>query len=106
MNNPVARFDDITWVEVAAGAREKRFQSGPNVCRLLELSTRFVELEWCQNAHFGYVINGQFSIEFRDQVTHYRGGDGICIHAGAASEHKAAVSDKVTLFLVEFDGDV
>ena len=94
-------FARLTWKHIANGAREKRIESPTFIFRLVEFSPGFIEHEWCQKAHFGYVISGKFAITFRDETVQYQQGDGICINAGRESEHKAVVTEVVQLFLVE-----
>jgi len=101
MNSRLIQFDDIDWVVVGPHAREKRSRSVDQACRILQLAPGFKEADWCQKAHAGYVIDGHFSIEFRDRVIQYRADDGFCIQSGIESEHRAIVENTVTLFLVE-----
>ncbi len=101
MNEPLARFADIAWDEVAPGAREKRVDVVGAAMRIVEFAPGFTERVWCQKTHVGYVIDGEFSIQFRDTVVRYQKGDGIYINSGVESEHKAVVNEVVTLFLVE-----
>jgi quercetin dioxygenase-like cupin family protein len=96
-----AHFAEIAWTHIASGAREKRVETAKSVMRIVEFSPGFLERDWCQNAHVGYVIEGNFAIQFHDSVLQYQEGDGICINAGTESEHKAVVTEVVTLFLVE-----
>ena len=104
MEHPIVRFAEMPWIEIAPGAREKKFRSASQVLRLLELAPGFEETEWCLRQHFGIVAEGAFSIQFSNRTMHYTKGDGISIAAGEKSKHRALVSETpVTLFLVEFD---
>jgi quercetin dioxygenase-like cupin family protein len=101
MANQLVHFDELAWENIASGAREKRVETAHSVLRLVQFSPGFVETAWCQQAHIGYVVGGALTIQFRDSMLQYQEGDGLCINAGAASEHKAVVTEAVTLFLVE-----
>lgn len=94
-------FANAPWEPIAIGARQKRVETADSVLRLVELSPGFVEGDWCRKAHVGYVVSGSLAIEFRDGLLRYREGDGLGIRAGEESEHKAVVTEAVTLFLVE-----
>lgn len=69
--------------------------------RLLELKPPFVENDWCSKPHTGYVVEGAFSIKFRDRTTTVVAGDGLLIEGGVENEHKAIVDRPVLLFLIE-----
>ncbi|MCA9264068.1 MAG: cupin domain-containing protein, partial [Planctomycetales bacterium] len=101
MTIPIAKFADMAWTDIATGVREKRIESPRHTMRLVEFSPGFIERDWCQKSHFGYVLSGELAIQFRDNTVRYQQGDGICIDAGAESEHKAIVTEVVILFLVE-----
>lgn len=91
----------MPWQDVVVGVREKRVETLQSTIRIVEFSPGFVERDWCQQAHLGYVIRGELGIQFRDRELRFREGDGICIEAGAEFEHKAIVTEVVTLLLVE-----
>lgn len=90
-----------TWNDVANSVREKRVETLNSTIRIVEFSPGFVERDWCQKAHVGYVISGKLKIQFRNSELRYQEGDGISIDAGAEREHRAIVTEVVTLFLVE-----
>ncbi len=105
MNKSQVEFDLIPWLDIAPGAGEKRFACNGTVIRLLEFSPPFVEHDWCIKPHAGYVVDGRFSIQFRDRKESFATGDGILIYAGDSNAHKAVVDQLVVLFLVETHTD-
>ena len=95
-------FDSLAWQEAMPGARFKVFGDGRKQLRLLELTSEFVEPDWCEKGHIGIVLNGELEIDFRGKVVRYPEGSAIFIPAGAAHGHKGrAITPTVRLFLVE-----
>lgn len=95
-------FESLEWQDGIRGARFKAFRSGNKQLRLLEFTSEFIEPDWCEKGHVGFVIQGELEIDFRGQMVHYPQGSGIFIPSGAASGHKArSITPTVMLFLVE-----
>ena len=95
-------FDAIEWQPLLPGARAKIHRSGSKQLRLVEFTAEFVEPQWCEKGHIGFVLLGTLEITFRDQVILYSEGSGIFIAPGSASAHKGrAVTPVVRLVLVE-----
>ena len=95
-------FDALDWQDGIRGARFKVFRSGTKQLRLLEFTSEFVEPDWCEKAHIGFVIQGELEIDFRGSVVRYPQGSGIFIPGGSASGHKArSITPVALLFLVE-----
>ena len=93
-------FDALEWQNGISGARFKVFQSGTKQLRLLELTREFIEPEWCEKGHAGFVVQGELEIDFQGKAVRYPQGSGIFIPAGTA--HKArSITPAVLLFLVE-----
>jgi quercetin dioxygenase-like cupin family protein len=93
-------FDALEWQNGRPGARFKVFQNGTKQLRLLELTQEFVEPEWCEKGHLGFVVQGELEIDFQGQSVRYPQGSGIFILADSA--HKArSITPAVLLFLVE-----
>ncbi|TWU59951.1 Cupin domain protein [Rubripirellula tenax] len=101
MNAARINFQLLPWVDLAPGAREKRVAHSEGVLRLVEFSPPFIEDDWCVKGHCGYVLDGQFSIQFGDRVEILQAGDGILIPAGQSNAHKAIVQQPVLLLLME-----
>ncbi|MGA7595031.1 MAG: hypothetical protein WCA64_07535 [Gallionella sp.] len=95
-------FDSLDWQASVHGMRFKTFRSAEKQVRLVEFTDEFVEPDWCDKAHIGYVIQGELEIDFHGNLVRYPDGSGIFIPSGSASGHKArSVTPTVRLFLVE-----
>lgn len=49
-------FDSLAWQEALPGARFKVFGDGRKQMHLLELTSGFVEPDWCEKGHVGFVL--------------------------------------------------
>ncbi len=95
-------FELLPWQSTLPGARFKSFQAGTKQIRLLELSSEFVEPDWCENGHVGLVLEGTLEVNFNDHAIIYPQWSGIFISPGATCAHKAkSLTPFVQLFLVE-----
>ncbi len=95
-------FDEIEWQSPHPGARFKVFRDGTRQVRLLELTPEFVETEWCEKEHVGFVVEGELEIDFSGRVVRFPQGSALLIPSGATHAHKArAVTAHALLFLVE-----
>ena len=93
-------FPNREWDKSVSGLRTKTFESNGKIIRLAEFSEDFVETEWCEKGHIGFVLDGKLEIDFGDQKIIFSKGDGISIPEGKKhiGNH---LSKKVFLFLVE-----
>ncbi|MFZ5868084.1 MAG: cupin domain-containing protein [Thermodesulfobacteriota bacterium] len=95
-------FDSIPWETPAQGVRAKILKQDGKQLRLVEFTREFVEPDWCQKGHFGYVLEGQLEIDFDGTRVLFAQGDGVFIPPGEAHKHMARVlTDVVRLILVE-----
>lgn len=95
-------FDSLEWQNSIHGARFKAFRCGTKQLRLVEFTSEFVEPDWCEKEHIGYVIRGELEIDFQGHLVRYLEGSGIFIPSGSASRHKGrSITPTVLLFLVE-----
>lgn len=95
-------FDALDWQDGIRGARFKVFAVDTKQLRLLEFTSEFVEPDWCEKAHIGFVVHGELEIDFRGSVVRYPQGSALFIPSGVTNGHKArSVKSKVLLFLVE-----
>ncbi len=95
-------FDSLEWQNGIHGARFKAFRSGSKQLRLLEFTSEFIEPEWCEKGHIGFVVQGELEIDFNGKLVCFPEGSGIFIPAGSANVHKArSMTPTVLLFLVE-----
>jgi quercetin dioxygenase-like cupin family protein len=96
-----AEFETVAWESPAPKVRFKVIRRNGVQLRLLEFSRGFVEDDWCTKKHYGYVLAGELALEMPEGTVHVRAGEGIVL-SGVNSKHKAsALTDTVTLFLVE-----
>ena len=95
-------FDSLAWQEALPGARFKAFSAGQKQMRLLEFTSEFIEPDWCEKGHVGFVLRGELEIDFDGRIVRYAEGTGIFIPKGASTRHKArSLTPTVLLFLVE-----
>lgn len=97
-----AEFDSLPWDTSIPGVRVKVFRDGQKQMRLAEFSSEFVEQQWCEKGHIGFVLRGELEIDFLGKLVRYPEGSGISIPQGTTHGHKArSVTSSVLLFLVE-----
>jgi quercetin dioxygenase-like cupin family protein len=95
-------FDQIEWHSPQPGVRFKAARIGSNQVRLVEFTSEFVEREWCEKGHAGFVLAGELEIDFSGHVVQFPEGSALLIPAGRDHRHKARVlTPLVRLFLVE-----
>ncbi len=95
-------FDSLEWQSLLPGARAKVYRKGSKQIRLVEFTSEFVEPQWCEKGHIGFVLSGALEVDFRGEVVSYPEGSGIFISSGSSGAHKAcSVTPVVHLVLVE-----
>ena len=95
-------FNSLQWESPLPGVRFKAYKNKNKLLRFVEYSSEFIEPEWCTKSHTGYVIEGEFEINFDGTKVKYTKGDGIFIPGGEEHRHKANIlSNKVIVFLSE-----
>ena len=95
-------FDSLQWQSPLPGVSFKAYREGPKQVRLVEFSSEFVEPEWCEKGHVGYVLEGTLEVNFKGRVVVYPQGSGIFIPAGIATAHKGrSITPLVRVVLVE-----
>jgi hypothetical protein len=94
-------FDSIHWESPMPGLRCKIAAQGDKRLRFVEYSGE-LEPHWCENGHIGYILEGEFEIEFESEILTYRPGDGVFILPGPEHRHKGRVlTDTVKVIFVE-----
>lgn len=92
----------MAWTSPREGVRFKTYKQADQQLRLVEFTKEFIELDWCQKAHTGYVLEGEMVIDFNGKLTPFKAGDALIIPQGDEHKHKAHVtSERVMLFLAE-----
>lgn len=104
MSKGLIGFKQMEWTSRGPGLREKRYKKAGQTLRLVEFSSGFIEKEWCIKAHFGYVLDGSFSIDFDGKLVNYRKGEGIWIEEGLDNKHKAILKEGERVLLILFEG--
>jgi quercetin dioxygenase-like cupin family protein len=95
-------FGSLQWQSTRPGVRFKDYQEGGKQIRLVEFSSEFVEPDWCEKGHIGFVVEGTLEVDFKGRIVIYPQGSGIFISPGAAAAHKArSITPAVRLVLVE-----
>jgi mannose-6-phosphate isomerase-like protein (cupin superfamily) len=101
MNQYKVDFNTIEWESPIQGLRQKVHISGHQRLRLVEYSKE-LSAHWCEKGHIGYVLQGQFEMEYETEGQTYSMGDGIFIPNGAEHKHRSKViTDTVTVVFVE-----
>jgi quercetin dioxygenase-like cupin family protein len=94
-------FDDLPWEQSIVGLRYKIYKHNNKQLRLIEY-TKEMPLHWCEKGHYGYILDGKFEIEYRDEKVIYQTGDGVFIPEGKKYKHRAKVlSELVKVVFVE-----
>jgi quercetin dioxygenase-like cupin family protein len=95
-------FERIEWHSPQPGVRFKVTRDGSKQVRLIEFTPDFVEREWCEKGHAGFVLAGELEIAFCGHAVRFPEGSALLIPAGTQHRHKARVlTPLVRLFLVE-----
>jgi quercetin dioxygenase-like cupin family protein len=87
-------FESVQWTFPMKGVRHKVFPFQGRSVRLVEYSSE-MEPHWCERGHAGYILEGEFQIEFTDGTQIFVSGDGIAIPGGREHRHKATVLSAV-----------
>lgn len=94
-------FSKLQWESPIPGVRHKYLDQEGFRCRLVEYSTEMPP-HWCKKGHYGYILEGQMEIEYRNATILYKSGDGIVIPDGPNHEHRGRVlSGTALVFFVE-----
>lgn len=97
------QFDKLEWEEAAPGMRQKVVVHGQNRMRLLELTEKFREKDWCTKGHAVYVIEGEVKVQFAKRTVTATAGNGLYITGGENSRHKVSVDGGGHATLVVFE---
>lgn len=74
--------------------------------RLFEMGPGFVEPEWCERGHAGYVIRGEYVTDLDGQTWTMRAGQGFILPPGTRHRSRNMGSLPATVFLVDLDPDI
>ncbi len=94
-------FETIPWQAPIGGLRHKAERQCGRQLRVVEY-TEEMEPHWCEKGHIGYVLEGRFEIQFREETAVFNAGDGVFIPPGPEHKHMGtALSDVVRVVFVE-----
>jgi len=78
-------FATLPWQQTQRGARFKSPTREGKQFRLLELTSEFVEPDWCLKSHAGYVVEGEMEITFADRTENLRAAMGFSYAAATGN---------------------
>ena len=87
MQQHLMNFEEMEWTIPIEGVRKKIFISGNQRITLVEFLGGFVEDHWCVKPHMGYMLKGEFHVNFNGQNETFFPGDVIMMHAGEEEKH-------------------
>ncbi len=94
-------FKKLEWESPFAGVRHKCLDQQNIRVRLVEYD-QSMPPHWCEKAHYGYVLEGVFEIEFDNETIRYKEGDGLFLPPGREHRHKGrSVTEKTRIFFIE-----
>jgi quercetin dioxygenase-like cupin family protein len=94
-------FNEVNWEKPLEGVKCKIYKYGDKQLRLVVYS-KDMPLHWCEKGHYGYILDGEFEIEFQNEKVVYQIGDGVFIPEGKEHKHRANVlSEFVKVIFVE-----
>lgn len=105
MDEAKINFAELSWDEPNVGVRSKDVVRNGKKLRLVELTSEFVEHDWCVKGHIGYVLDGELEIIFPGRTERFTAGDGIIIIGGEYERHKAKVISSVAKLILVEDPD-
>lgn len=105
MNQNLIKFQSIPWEQPKTGVQQKIYSDGKRRLRLLQFHDTFIEEDWCQKGHVGYVLSGEMTIDFNGTLKHYQQGDGLWIEAGESSKHKVLMKEGKSVELILFESE-
>jgi len=94
-------FKKLDWEFPFEGIKHKFLDQENIRVRLVEYD-QSMPPHWCEKAHYGYVLEGTFEIEFDNETIRYEKGDGLFLPPGREHRHKGqAITDKALIFFIE-----
>jgi quercetin dioxygenase-like cupin family protein len=98
-------FQALAWDGWASEvpARIKVAQAGGQRLRLLELGPGFIEPEWCEKGHVGYVVSGQYVTDLDDGMWTMHAGQGFILPTGTRHRSRNTGALPAIVFVVDLD---
>jgi quercetin dioxygenase-like cupin family protein len=100
-------FAALPWEGWASGvaARVKLALADGQRIRLFEMGPGFVEPQWCEKGHAGYVVRGEYVTDLDGQSWTMRAGQGFVMPSGTRHRSRNTGSLPATVFIVDLDPD-
>jgi mannose-6-phosphate isomerase-like protein (cupin superfamily) len=89
------------WHKPGADGQVKIAYVGDRRLRLLELPAGFNEENWCLRGHVGYVLQGEFTVHFRDRSVPCRPGMGFVIPDDEEHRSQGSQGEPTVVFVVD-----
>lgn len=98
-------FAELAWDGWASGlsARIKAGVVEGQRVRLIELGPGFVEPQWCEKGHAGYVVSGQYVTDLDGATWMMRAGQGFILPKGTRHRSRNTGSVPALVFVVDLD---
>jgi quercetin dioxygenase-like cupin family protein len=98
-------FTKLDWEGWASGtgARVKAATEHGQRVRLFEMAPGFVEPQWCERGHAGYVVRGEYVTELDGQMWTMQTGQGFILPPGTRHRSRNNGSLPATLFIVDLE---
>jgi quercetin dioxygenase-like cupin family protein len=98
-------FASLSWDGWASGvpARIKMARAEGQQLRLIELGPGFVEPQWCERGHVGYVVSGQYVTDLDGETWTMRAGQGFILPTGTRHRSRNAGSLPAVVFVVDLE---
>jgi mannose-6-phosphate isomerase-like protein (cupin superfamily) len=97
-------FPETEWVRWdkpgAVGRVKIQYTQGKRL-RILELPAGFNEEHWCLKGHWGYVIQGEFTIHFKGRKVVCRPGMGFVIPDGDPHRSQGGNDEPTVVFVID-----
>lgn len=103
MTDSLIAFRDIPWKHPAPGVPKKVSSDGINRIRLIRFDDPFLEEGWCTKGHIGYVLEGEMTLKFDEEIRNFQAGAALGIKPGKAFRHKAVIQKGEFTKLVLFE---
>lgn len=98
-------FATLAWDGWASDvpARIKAAQAQGQRVRLIELGPGFVEPQWCEKGHAGYVVSGQYVTDLDGDTWTLHAGQGFILPAGTRHRSRNTGAMPAIVFVVDLD---
>jgi len=96
MTQATIPFPTMPWQPGAHPLERKKHDTSHSVT-ILEFEPGFLDPNWCERGHVGYVLSGSVRLEYEKEATFL--GEGEAFVIGAGTRHRASNPGTVTVRL-------